>query len=261
MRVPAAISFPSFIPPETLEQPVKSDIMLNFGQVPRLGIQIVLWIPPGALDQPVKSKLHFQYELTVVLCLPEWRQDLNFFHHYTLLNPPQLSALSLLPTILALVDRDTESVDTCIKGYYNLENVIFVGFQLLHQVSSILSATLASEGCILFFPEAPDPKIGPYAIRWFVQLCLERFSFFSQVWILQGTCVHARQVCIFKTTNQENLNWNWMLIVQLSVGWFEHGSNVQVSWYRVVCFHSFSVISTPQSCEISILLHGAKFLN
>jgi len=73
MRVPATISFPSFIPSGVLEQPV--------------------------------------------------------------------SALSLLPTILALVDRNTEPV------------------------SSILAATLASEGCILFFPEAPDPKIGPYAIR------------------------------------------------------------------------------------------------
>ena len=83
-----------------------------------------------------------------------------------LLYPPQLSALSLLPTILALVDRNTESVDTYIQGYYSLENVIFVGFLLFHQqVSSVLSATLASEGCILFFPEAPDPKIGPYAIR------------------------------------------------------------------------------------------------
>ena len=68
MRVPAAISFPSFI-------------------------------PPGTLDQPVKSKSYFELLCHFNLC----HHRLNFF---------QLSALSLLPTILALVDKTMEPVNT-----------------------------------------------------------------------------------------------------------------------------------------------------
>ena len=78
----------------------------------------------------------------------------------------QLSSLSILPTLLALIDRNQESVKS------NLDQDTFFSYHLIKkihsfrfQVASILSTTLAAEACILFFPEAPDPKIGPFAIR------------------------------------------------------------------------------------------------
>ena len=90
----------------------------------------------------------------------------------------QISSLSLVPTILALVDRNDESVVilkiTIDKVCCALQKKLFTSPSrisiLSHKVSSILTATLAAESCILFFPEAPDQKIGPYAIRSFLFL-------------------------------------------------------------------------------------------
>lgn len=64
----------------------------------------------------------------------------------SLISPGRLtnpaSFLSILPTILALVDAGSDT-----------------------PISSILSSTLQAEECILFYPEAPQPAVGPYAIR------------------------------------------------------------------------------------------------
>lgn len=67
---------------------------------------------------------------------------------YPALLPPgrltrPVSSLAVFPTVLAMVDRD----------------------HTVLPIASLLSDTLTAEKCLLYFPEAPQPTVGPYAIR------------------------------------------------------------------------------------------------
>ena len=194
--------FISFIPSGTLDQPVRSDIMLNFGQVPRLGIQVIFWISNGTLDQSVKSKFDFEQRLALVLS--------TFYLCHHKLHFLQLSALSLLPTILGLVDRTTEQVNThtlyVIQASSCLENEIMVAF-FTFSIRCLLSSRPHWHQRAAFFSSLrlQIQKLDLMPSGDLFQICQEikNILVFSQVWILQGTCVHARQVCISKRKNQE----------------------------------------------------------